>query len=305
METVCLDFFLLAAGSWSLVSDCALSKQRGIAPQPVWTARGAESSEGRFSRFPRTWQINSYSDWNTLSFNWSLGHLNFCLFFFSEMNLTSRNTCRQKWKTGKKTYFPWLLLWRRGWWEEKKQKQSKLRKACQRLALSPRSAVIAGLTPSRGSLWVRGVFPAWLRGHPLTVHSHPSPPPNWISHRGCGSLHVSSAHEAAQVCHTSRLLSAEARDAARYGGHEPAPHAPLLRFEFDTNVCHMTRRLENKQKENQHFQHLNEPKTNKKKLIPEICSRAETQQKWRLQNQGCTFHSGNRLVSQAFRGIKK
>lgn len=31
METVCLDFFLMAAKSWSLVSVCALSKPRGIA----------------------------------------------------------------------------------------------------------------------------------------------------------------------------------------------------------------------------------------------------------------------------------
>lgn len=169
IKTVCLDFSLLAARSWSLVSVWARYRST-----PVWTARGAESSEGQFSRFLRTWQINSYSDWNTLSFNWSLGHLNFCSFFFWNEPRKPQKHADGNEKMGRKHISPGCCSGDEADGKEREKKKAKLRKSSQRLALLPRSAAIVGLTPSKGSLWVCGVFPAWLRGHSLTVQSHPS-----------------------------------------------------------------------------------------------------------------------------------
>lgn len=168
METVCLDFFLLAAGSWSLVSDCALSKQRGIAPQPVWTARGAESSEGRFSRFPRTWQINSYSDWNTLSFNWSLGHLNFCLFFFFWNEPHKPQHMPAEMKNWEENIFPLAAAVATRLMGRKKTKTVKTQKSMPAISIVASQRFDCGFDSQQGVFVSARCFPsvtAWASSH--------------------------------------------------------------------------------------------------------------------------------------------
>lgn len=141
-------------------------------------------------------------------------------------------------------------------------------KSSQRLALLPRSAVIVGLTPSWGVLWVCGAFSAWLRGHPLTVQSHPSLTPNWISHRGCLSPHVSSAHGPAQG--PSHLTPAVSQ--GRRGGKRRWTWASITRAVTKIQFWHKclphdTEAGKANKKGNQHFPHSNEPTQKKKKPL--------------------------------------
>lgn len=151
-----------------------------------------------------------------------------------------------------------------------RKETGKTQKSSQRLALLPRSAVIVGLTPSWGVLWVCGAFSAWLRGHPLTVQSHPSLTPNWISHRGCLSPHVSSAHGPAQG--PSHLTPAVSQ--GRRGGKRRWTWASITRVVTKIQFWHKclphdTEAGKANKEGNQHFPHSNEP--TKKKRNP--CSR--------------------------------
>lgn len=135
-----------------------------------------------------------------------------------------------------------------------RKKTGKTQESSQRLALLPRSAVIAGLPPSRASLWVCCVFPAWPRGSRVFQV--------WLL-SGVVGLHASARlTDLLGPRHTSCLLSAGG------GEHKPASHTPLVGSKFDTNVCHMPQGTEtNTQfKKNLHFLHLSDLKLEKSVL---------------------------------------
>lgn len=157
----------MAARSLSLMSVCALSIQRGIAPRQSGEREEQNLARDDFLAHRGLDKKSSSTDWNTLSFNWSLGHLNFCL-FFSEMNLRNRNTCRQKWKTGKKTYFPRLLLWRRGWWEGKKSQNGPNSEKQPAISIVASQRCDGGCDSQWGvfvSVWCFPSVTAWASSH--------------------------------------------------------------------------------------------------------------------------------------------